>query len=115
MLASEVVPAVLIGNISAVPFDGNIVWIANDTGRIVISGGQGIDLNAQNYKAYVDKELYAVPSDSCDHSFVLRTLAEITHSATIYTKVHFPSSTEQSRNKVISQLEARKAKQENDY
>ena len=115
MLQDTVTPAVNVRKISAVPFDGNLVWIANDTGRIVISGGEGLDLNAQNYKAYMEGDLFAVPSASCDHSYVLRTLEEISLSATVYKKIYCPTAVEQSTNKIVSHLEARKAKQENDY
>ena len=114
MLQTDVVHATQVKKISAIPFDGRFVWVANDTGHLVISGGNGFSLDQWQHQAYLKGELFAVPSVSCKSSFILMTLEDVTKSATIYKKVYCPTSVEQVTNKIISQLEARKARQENE-
>ena len=114
MLQTDVIAATQVRKISAIPFDGRLVWVANDTGHLVISGGNGFSLDQWQYQAYVRGELFAVPSVSCKTSFILMTLEDISKSATIYKKVYCPTNVEQVTNKIILQLEARKARQENE-
>lgn len=116
MLQDKVVRAVNVRNISVVPFEGGMAWVANNSGRLLLSLNKELNLTQPQYIAYIEGELYVVAPESSKETNVLLTLEEITISSTVYSPVSCAACLEVAVTKIVTEVASRtKEKKENEH